>query len=101
MQLPEFVNVLYHHFRNDIKTRYGLATKVHKNGFVYIWIIRVIYGLKQATICANQIHVKNQHRVNLSCTRYASFMKHKTRYFICLYVHNVGVIFFKEDTDHL
>ena len=46
MDRPEYMRVPLRYFPADIIQKYGLDKLVHTNGYVYIKIIKAMYGLK-------------------------------------------------------
>ena len=58
MKNAEYMKVKYKHFSQDIKENYNLHDRVTPDGYVYIKIKKVIYGLKQAAILEYN-HLRN------------------------------------------
>ena len=52
MTSPEYMKVHKKYFPTDIIQRYNLNALVHTNDYVYIKIVKGLYGLKQAAILA-------------------------------------------------
>ena len=50
MERPEYMKVPIRYFPADIIKKYNLDNLVHTNGYVYIKIIKLMYGLKQQPI---------------------------------------------------
>ena len=51
MRDPEYMKVAYKYFPPDIIKRYNLDSIVH-NDYIYMRIVKGMYGLKQAAILA-------------------------------------------------
>ena len=92
------------YFPADIIQKYGLNKLVHTNGYVYIKIIKAMYGLKQAAVLAykNMSTFLTDAGYTLTVNSFGMW-KHKTRRKIFnLCVDDFGVKYYsKDDVQHL
>ena len=103
MLKPEYMKMALKHIPDDIIQQYNLL-KIAVNGYVYIKIVKGMYGLKQAAILAYQQLVQYLKPAGYSQIPGTSGMwHHKTRKTIfCLCVDDFGVKYHnKNDIDHL
>ena len=70
MEQPEYMKVHLKFFSLDIIKRYNLQEKVHSNGYVYIEIIKGLYGLKQVALLAHSVLSNIKSRWLLFSTKY-------------------------------
>ena len=96
---PEFMKVLYKYFPHDIRKRYNLDSLVTTDNFIYIKLIRGMYGLKQAALLAYNILsnlLKNEGNFPIVST--SGLWKHTTRKTLfCLCVDDFRVKYYNED----
>ena len=59
MNDPEYMKIPFKYFPSDIIEQYKIQGKVHSDGFIYVKIIKGMYGLKQAAILAYDNLIKN------------------------------------------
>ena len=104
MSRAEYIRIQSKYFPPDIRDRYDIEGLISADGYVYIKIIKVMYGLKQAIIIAyNQlIYHMDPHRydpVPFTTGIWAHKTK-KTKTKLC--VGDFGVKYFsKYDANHL
>ena len=104
MAHPEYMKIPFKYFPNDIIHRYNLHTLVHSDGYVYIKIIKGMYGLKQAAVLAyNNLSSLLLAAGYRPITNSQGMWKHISRQTIfCLCVDDFGVKYYsKEDIQHL
>jgi hypothetical protein len=88
----------------DIRLMYDLYNKVALDGYVYVKIIKGMYGLKQAAILAYNNLVKHLKSHGYEPVPFTTGLwQHKTRSTkFCLCVDDFGVKYFSEDdANHL
>ena len=103
MSTPEYMRLQMKLIPEDIQSKYNLRALAPK-GYVYIRIIKGIYGLKQAALLAyQQLVTFLQPNGYLPVPNTVGMWKHKTRKTIfCLCVDDFGIKYFsKDDIDHL
>lgn len=104
MRDAEYMRLPYKHFPSFIKTKYGIDSIVHTDGYVYIKIKKGMYGLKQAAILAYDQLVKNLAQDGYEpCPLSVGIWKHKTRAIkFCLCVDDFGIKYNTvDDAEHL
>ena len=104
MKKPEFMKVHIRKFSPDIIQQYKLREKMDANNYVYIRIIKGMYGLKQAAILAYTQLVQaldgHGYYPEPQTTGIWSHKTLKTKF--CLCVDDFGIkVFSKEDAKHL
>ena len=76
---PEYMKLHIHIIRQEIIDEYALHTLVDKNGWVYLEIVKGMYGLKQAGIIANMELTKHLEKFGYHPVRHApGLWKHNT-----------------------
>ena len=103
MTTSEYMKVPIKYFPLDIIAQYKVDGLV-KNRYVYVEIMKGIYGLKQATVLADhQLATYIRTAAYQAIMESTSMWKYATKYTIfCLYVDDFGVKYFnKEDAKHL
>ena len=103
MPNPEYMKVAYKYFPQDIIDKYELNKKVHQ-GYIYIKILKGMYGLKQAAVLAYENLIKNLEPFGYEPIPHTdSYWRHKlypTKF--CLCVDDFRVKYFKKiDSNHL
>ena len=104
MSRPEYMKVHISKFPEDIILQYNLKAKMDTNGYIYIKIMKGMYGLKQAAILAyNRLvqllaphgYYPEKHTVGLW-----AHVSRPTKF--CLCVDDFGIKYFtQQDADHL
>ena len=80
MERAEYMKIQYKYFPEEIRIVYNLDTIVTTDGWIYIQIIKGMYGLKQATRLAYDLLKKRLSRHGYSpCIENVNFWKHRTR----------------------
>ena len=104
MTNPEYMKVPFTYFPDDIIDKYNLRNIKHSDGYVYIKIIKGMYGLKQAAILA----YKNLSKLLIGAgyipiATSQGMWKHSTRKTLfCLCIDDFGVKYHtKDDLLHL
>ena len=91
------------YFPPDIRYRYKIEELIVADGYVYIKIIKVMYGIKQAAIIAyNQLisHMEPHGYYPVPFT--TGLWSHKTRNYFCSCVDDFEVKYFSKDyANHL
>ena len=103
MPEAEYMKIPWKYFPTDIRTRYKLHDKVHKD-YIYVRIRRGMYGLKQAAILAyDQLvaHLKPHGYLPVPGTN--GIFRHTTRRTkFCLCVDDIGIKYYNDDdVEHL
>jgi hypothetical protein len=104
MERAEYMKIRYKYFPEAIRTAYNLDNLVTDDGWVYIRIIKGMYGLKQAARIAYDLLKTRLATDGYSpCTKNVNIWEHKTRptkFSLC--VDDFGIKYFtKSDADHL
>ena len=102
MDTPEYIQILYKYFMEDIRIWYNFEEKISR-GFIYVRIKRVMYGLKQAAILAyDQLvkHLNNHGYYPVIATNAIFAYKNEKKF--CLCVDDFGIKYYStDDTDHI
>lgn len=104
MDDPEYMRVQMKYFPIDIQKRYNLQNIIHSNGYVYIKIIKGMYGLKQAAVLAyKKLSTLLKDAGYIPIVNTSGLWKQETRKtFFSLHVDDFGVKYYnKEDVMHL
>ena len=104
MNRPEFMKIHSKYFLADIREKYKITSKIHKDGYVYCRIKRGMYGLKQAVRLAYDNLKKHLGKHGYLPDKIATnIWTHKIRKIkFCLCVDDFGVQYFtKDDANHL
>ena len=104
MDEPEYMRLHSKYFFDDIKNKYDIASKIASDDYVYIKIIKGMYGLKQAAVLAYRQLISNlAHNGYFPCPSMTGIWKHRTRRTrFCLCVDDFGVkVFSEQDKEHL
>ena len=103
MERPEYMKVPLKYFPPDIITKYALHKLVHR-GYIYIKIIKGMYGLKQAAVLAyNNLSKLLEAAGYQPIINSLGMWKHASRKTLfCLCVDDFGVKYYsKDDMTHL
>ena len=104
MEHPEEMKLSYKYFPQDIRIKYNLSSLLTSAGYIYIKIIKGIYGLKQEALLAHQqlstLLINGRHRPIVGPN---NMWKHVAREILfCLCVDGFRVkIYSKEDLECL
>ena len=103
MLRPEYMKVHLSKFPPNIIEQYKLLEKANDKGYIFIKIIKGMYGLKQAAILAYKkllLHLQPRGYYPIPGT--SGLWRHKTRKTIfCLCVDDFGIKYCnKDDVDH-
>jgi hypothetical protein len=104
MSRPEFMKIHISNFPADIIERYHLHNLVDRNGYVFIQINKGMYGLKQASVLAYDLLVKNLKKDGYHPIPHTvGLWSHSTKnIYFCLCVDDFGIKYTKKsDADHL
>ena len=104
MKRPEYMKIHSNYFLQDIKKKYNINNKIHKDGYIYCKIKRGMYGLRQAAQLAYDSLKTHLHQhgyfPDKIATNIWSHKERKTKF--CLCVDDFGVQYFsKDDANHL
>ena len=104
MQRAEYMKIQYKYFPLAIRLAYNLNQLVTAQGWVYIKIVKGMYGLKQAArIAYDLLKTRLAKHGYTPCTENINFWKHhtrKTKFSLC--VDDFGVKYFSpQDAEHL
>ena len=104
MEKPEYMKLQFDILPDDIKLKYDLHNKVTPDNYIYVKIVKGMYGLKQAAILAytNLVDQLKPHGYE-PCPYTTGLWKHKTRdIHFCLCVDDFGIKYTNEsDKQHL
>ena len=104
MKDPEYMKIPFKYFPQDIVQKYKLDKLKHTNGYVYVKIIKGMYGLKQAAVLAyNNLSKLLLKAGYFPIVNSQGMWKHISKPTIfCLCVDDFGVKYCnKEDVQHL
>ena len=104
MATPEYMKVPFKYFPQDVVPTYNLQTKVSSTGYIYVKIVKRMYGLKQAAILAYQQLVANlKQDWYAPLERTDSYWGHTTLPIkFCLCVNDFGIKYIsKQNLNHL
>ena len=104
MDRAEYMKIQYKYFPKEVRSAYNLDKIVTTDGWIYIQIIKGMYGLKQAARLAYDLLKKRLSKHGYSpCIENVNFWKHKTRrtkFSLC--VDDFGIKYYsKQDAIHL
>ena len=103
MEHPEYMKLPYKYFPKEIRIKYNLSSLLTSDGYIYIKIIKGMYGLKQSALLAHiQLSTLLVHGGYISIEGSQNMWKHFTRKTLfCLCVDDFGVkVYSKEDLEH-
>ena len=90
MTQPGYMKVLLRYFPKDIQVQYNLKSLVTANNFIYIKIIKGMYGLKQAAVLAYNNLIKKLKADGYAPIEHSdSYWKHKKYPTIFFYVWTI------------
>ena len=98
MEESEYMHIHSKDFFDDICEEYNIDSKVAPNSFVYVWLNKGMYGLKQATVLAYNHLVNNLQQDDYTpCPSTTGLWHHKThRTKFCLCVEHFGIKYFNQ-----
>ena len=102
---PEYIKLPYKYFPKDIRIKYNLSSLLTSDVYIYIKIIKGMYGLKQVALLSHRqlstLLVNGGYKPILGSQKHVEICYKKKKLF-CLCVDNFGVkVYPKEDLEHL